>query len=232
MSSEVFIDDQGKEDGRTRSEVLPDYRFHQLLDSELGDIDINEALDSGGIEEKLPNDRIYFIDKIFYYTHDNVSLNHENVHKVNAGPNNEGRAGDIDVGYIHIPTGKIQRIELKSPGRIPERGQREAEQRTYNPIKHAEKQNRDMRNLLDAFEDRTGWSVPYSPRVEAWNDAVDGAVVLEDTPKYSESGCYVASPEAIERARNSEMVQDINDGFFKGWMLGGGENIIEEMDMR
>ncbi|MFO7793555.1 MAG: hypothetical protein R6V35_01105 [Candidatus Nanohaloarchaea archaeon] len=42
----------------------------------------------------------------------------------------------------------------------------------------------------------------------------------------------MASPEAIERAQNSDMIQDINEGFFKGWMLGGGENIIEEMDMR
>lgn len=232
MRSEVFIDDESQNDGRTRDEVLPDYRFHQLLDSELGDIDINEALNSGVVQEELPDDRIYFIDKIFYHTHENISLKHENIHKVNAGPNNEGRAGDIDVGYIHIPTGKIRKIELKSPGRIPERSEREGEERTYDPVKHAEEQNRYMRNLLDAFENKTGWDVPYSPRVEAWNDAVDGEVVLDDIPKYSEIGHYVASPEAIERAQSSEMIQDINEGFFKGWMLGGGENIIEEMGRR
>jgi len=231
VSSEVFIDDQGKEDGRARAGVLPDYRFHQLLDEEIGDIDINEALSSGNLEDELPDDRVYFIDKIFYHTHQNISLEHDNIHKVNAGPQNQGRAGDIDVGYIHIPTGKIRRIELKSPGRIPPRTERENEEKSYNPIKHGEKQNRYMRDLLDAFEDKTGWDVPYSARVEAWNDAVDGDVVLQDIPKYSETGCFAASPEAIERAGDSEMIQDINQGFFKGWMLGGGENIIKEMDI-
>lgn len=229
MSSEVFIDDQGQEDGRTRSEVLPDYRFHQLLDEEMGDIDINEALTEGSVEEELPDDRIYFIDKIFYHTHQNISLEHGNVHKLDAGPNNEGRAGDIDVGYIHVPTGKIRKIELKSPGRIPPRNERENQERNYDPIKHGEEQNQYMKDLLDAFEDKTGWDVPYSPRVEAWNDAVEGDVVLEDIPCYSENGCYVASPEAVEYAESSELIQDIDDGFFNGWMLGGGENIIEEM---
>ena len=234
--SEVFIDAQSNyDDGprstrRSREEVLPDYRFHQLLDEDI-DIDINKALEEDRLEEELPDDRIYFVNKIFYHTGQNVSLEQGNIHKVNAGPNGEGRAGDIDAGFIDLSNGRIRRIELKSPGRIPERAVRASEEGSYDPISHGEKQNRYFRELLDTFENNTGWDIPYSPRVEAWNDAVDGEIQdINSIPKYSQNGAYVASTEAIGRAKNSEKIQALDQAFFKGWMLGGGENIIEEMD--
>lgn len=79
--SEVFIDAQSNyDDGppstrRSREEVLPDYRFHQLLNEEI-DIDINKALDENRLEEELPDDRVYFVNKMFYHTNENVSLGH------------------------------------------------------------------------------------------------------------------------------------------------------------
>mgnify|MGYP000232114436 CR=1 FL=1 len=235
--SEVFIDAQNNyDDGprhtrRSRSEVLPDYRFHQLLDGEI-DIDINKALEENRLQEELPDDRIYFVNKIFYHTGQNVSLEQGNIYKVNEGPNGEGRAGDIDTGFLDLSSGRIRRIELKSPGRIPERAVRSSEERSYDTINHGEKQNRYFRKLLDTFEDNTGWDIPYSPRVEAWNDVVDGEIQdINSIPKYSQNGAYVASDEAIERAKNSEKIEALNHAFFKGWMLGGGENIIREMEL-
>jgi hypothetical protein len=117
VASEVFIDDKGEEDGRSRSEVLPDYRFHEILDNDLADIDIDQALSGRQLDEHLRDDRIYFVNKDFYHTGANVDL--ENVHKVDAGPQGEGRAGDLDVGFVDIPSGRLERIELKSSGTIP-----------------------------------------------------------------------------------------------------------------
>lgn len=234
--SEVFLDSNGhyddgpRSEARSREEVLPDYRFHQLLDEEI-DIDINKALEEDRLEEELPDDRIYFVNKIFYHTDENVSLEHENIQKVNAGPNNRGWAGDIDVGFLDLSNGRIRKIELKSPGRIPARAVRLSEERSYDPINHGEEQNSYFSDLLDAFEGNTGWDMPYSPRVEAWNDVVDGEIQdINSVPKYSQYGAFVASEEAIVRADNSEKIKEFDRVFFKGWMLGGGENIIEEMD--
>ena len=234
--SEVFIDAKGNyDDGpqstrRSRSEVLPDYRFHQLLDEEI-DIDIDRALEEDRLEEELPNDRIYFVNKIFYHSPKNVSLEHENIHKINSGPNKEGRAGDIDVGFLDLSNGRIRKIELKSPGRIPEKAVRASQDRSYDPINHAEEQNSYFSDMLDAFEAITGWDMPYSPRVEAWNDAVEGEIQnISNIPKYSQNGAFVASEEAVERADNEEKIKEFDRAFFKGWMLGGGENIMEEMD--
>lgn len=234
--SEFFIDAQGNYDNgprsnaRSRSEVLPDYRFHQLLDEDI-DIDINKALEEDRLEEELPDDRIYFVNKIFYHTGENVSVEQGNIHKINAGPIGEGRAGDIDAGFIDLSNGRIRRVELKSPGRIPERAVRASKERSYDPISHGEEQNRYFRKLLDTFEDNTGWDIPYSPRVEAWSDVVDGEIQdINSIPKYSQNGSFVASEEAIERAENSEKIKAFDRAFFNGWMLGGGENIIEEIN--
>lgn len=236
--SEVFLDKQGNYDNgplseaRSREEVLPDYRLHQLLDDQI-DIDIERALEEDRLEEQLPDDRIYFVNKIFYHTGKNVSVKEGNVHKVNSGPNNEGRAGDIDVGFIDLSSGRIKKIELKSPSRIPESSVRSSENRTYDPINHAEEQNRYFSSLLNTFEDITGLDMPYSPRIEAWKDAVEGEIQdINQIPKYSRNGAYVASEEAESRAENSDKINEFNQAFFKGWMLGGGENIIEEMGWR
>lgn len=199
-----------------------------MLDEAI-DIDIEEALTEGRLDEELPDDRIYFVNKFFYHTEKNVSIKHENIHKVGAGPEGKGKAGDIDVGYIEVPSGKIRRIELKSPGRIPAKEARRPD-RSYDPVKHAEKQNSYMADLIDAFEENEGWEIPYSPRVEVWNDVVDSSVILDEVPKYSQSGGYVASSNAVDRAEASDKIQAIDEAFFKGWMLGGGEDIIEEMD--
>jgi hypothetical protein len=88
------------------------------------------------LEENLREDRIYLINKDFYYTPQNVTP--EIARKVNAGPNGQGRAGDIDVGYIDIPSGKLEKIELKSPGRIPLAEQRNEVETIYEPIIKAE----------------------------------------------------------------------------------------------
>lgn len=235
--TEVFLDSNGnydtpKSEARSREEVLPDYRIHQMLDDHI-DIDIEEALEEEVLEDEIPDDRIYFVNKIFYHTPRNVTLDQENIHKVDAGPNGEGRAGDIDVGFLDLNSGRIRKIELKSPGRIPPREKREKEQGYYDPITHGKEQNSYFSGLLDGFDRSEGWNMPYSPRVEAWNDAVESEIQdINSIPMYSRNGSYIASEEAINRAKESDRIQAFDEVFFKGWMLGGGEDILEQMNLK
>mgnify|MGYP006278401205 CR=1 FL=1 len=239
MTAEVFLDANGNydeghyADARSREEVLPDYRLHQLLDDEIGGVDINEALEQGYLEEALPDNRIYFVNKYFHHTEKNTILEDGTCLKIGEGPENKGEAGDIDVGFIDLSSGKLRRIELKSPSRIPERAIRERQERSYPAIDHAEEQNAYLARLLDHYEQETGRHVPYSPRVEAWNDAVEGEIQnINQIPKYSENGCFVASGPAIDWAQNSDRIQQFDDAFFKYGMLGGGEDILAEMGLK
>lgn len=238
MSSEYHIDANGciddgpRSQARSRDEVLPDYRLHQLLDSEIN-LDINEALEEDVIVEALPDNRVYFINKTFYHTNDNTSVADGTAYKINEGPDNMGEAGDIDVGFLDLSSGKLRRIELKSPGRIPERHVREKEERGYPRVREGEKQNSYLAKLLDHYENETGRHVPYSPRVEVWNDVVEGEIQdINAIPKYSQQGHFVATDKAIDWAESSEMIEEFNYGFFKGWMFGGGEDILEEMGFK
>lgn len=227
MNSGVFLDNNGEDDGRDRHDVLTDYRFHQYLDDDLHDISIDEALDQGVLEEELRDDKIYFVDKYYYHTYRNVDTS--NAHKVNAGPKNEGRAGDLDVGTIHIPTGKVEKIELKSPGRIPSAEERKETDQTYDPIIHAEKQNEYLKDLLDNIEKSRGMNLSYSSHVEAWNDAVTEPIFLNDIPQYSNEGRYLCTSEAREKAEESEIIEVLDNDLFKGRMFGGGEDILENI---
>lgn len=228
MKSGVFLDSNGEEDGRDRHEVLTDYRLHQYLDEDLGSMPIDEALEQDILEEELRDDKIYFVDKNYFHTYQNVDPS--NAHKVNAGPEGKGKAGDLDVGAIYISTGKVEKIELKSPGRIPSAEERQEMEETFDPINHAEKQNEYLRELLDNIENNRGIEIPYSSRVEAWNDAVTGQIQsIHSIPQYSDQGRYVCTPEAKRRAEESEIVEIIDNDLFKGRMLGGGEDIMENM---
>ncbi|MBC5792812.1 MAG: hypothetical protein H8Z69_02110 [Nanohaloarchaea archaeon] len=210
LKPELFVDSGANyEEGRLRHDVLCDFKVEEW------------------VKDGLRDDTIYFVDKEYYHTPSNVDP--EIASKVGAGPEGRGWAGDLDAGKLHVPTGELTKIELKSPGRIPSREEREQSEETFNPIRKAEKQNKYMKRLLDNIEANTGISVPYSPQVEAWNDVVNEPIILDDLPYYSENGGYMCTEEAYERAKGSEMVELIDENLFKGRMFGGGEDLLEEV---
>lgn len=225
MSSGYFIDSEGNYDkSRDRHDILADFRLHEWIKDDLGgDFSCREDLVEG-----LSDDIIYFVDKDYYHTLQNVDPGKAS--KIGAGPDGRGKAGDLDVGKIEIPRGKITKVELKSPGRIPPVHQRALEDSTYETIKKAHDQNEYLGELLEIMEASYDTVIPYSSRVEAWNDVVNDSVRLEEFPAYSTAGTYICTPEAERKAMESEKIQDINEGLFRGWMLGGGENILENMD--
>lgn len=230
MGSEYFIDNQGNVDEeRTRSDVLPDYRFHELLKDDLSGVSIDEALQQDSLSENLRDDRIYLINKNFYHTPQNVDP--EIARKVDAGPNGEGRAGDIDVGYIDVHSGELEKIELKSPGRIPPAEERNRMDETFDPIIEGEEQNQYLQRLLRNVEANENVFFPYSSGVEAWRDIVDDGIEnIDEIPRYSANGTYVCTPEAREAAEESEVVRKLDHTMFKGFLFGGGEDILEELE--
>jgi hypothetical protein len=72
--------------------------------------------------------------------------------------------------------------------------------------------------------------IPYSSGIEAWRDVVDNGIDnLNEIPMYSERGAYICTPEAREAAEESQEIETLDQTIFKGFLFGGGENILEEL---
>jgi hypothetical protein len=226
LKSGVFLDSQGKYDGRDRHDVLVDFRLHDFIVDNPYQDTVSGAEE---LEENLSDDEIYLIEKNYYHTPQNVDP--QKAHKVGAGADNLGKAGDIDVGKIDLETGKITRIELKSPGRIPAAEFRAQQEKNYDLISHGIEQNEYMKDLLDNIERNQGVDIPYSSRVRAWNDVVKEPIEdIEKLPNYSEAGTYLCTAEAEKKAKQSEKILTLDDDLFKGWLFGGGDSVIENID--
>lgn len=225
MSSGLFVDYTGTEDGRRRHEVLTDFRFNELIKDQIG----HDFSSKEGLIEGLSDDKIYFVERDYYHTLSNIDPS--NAYKVGAGPAGKGKAGDLDVGMIDIPNGKITKIELKAPGKIPPLEEREDLDKSYESVRKAHRQNKYLAELLENIENSESVEIPYSSRVEVWNDVIrDETIVLDDLTNYSSHGTYLCTPEAERRARESEKIQMLDEALFKNWMLGGGESILEDID--
>lgn len=226
MKSGVFLDSQGDYDGRDRHDVLTDFSLHDWI---VDDPYQDTITDSEELEERLSDDVIYLVERDYYHTPQNVDP--QKAHKVGAGADNLGRAGDIDVGKIDLETGKITRIELKSPGRIPAIEFRAQQEKSYDPISHGIEQNEYMKDLLDNIERNQGVDIPYSSRVRAWNDVVEEPIQdIEKLPRYSDAGAYLCTPEAERKAKQSEKITTLDDDLFKGWLFGGSDSIMQNID--
>ncbi|MFQ3275531.1 MAG: hypothetical protein ACI9LV_000892 [Candidatus Nanohaloarchaea archaeon] len=226
MKSGVFLDSQGGYDGRDRHDVLTDFKLHEWI---VDDPYRDEVAGREGLEQKLSDDEIYLIERDYYHTPQNVDPH--KAHKVGAGADNQGRAGDIDVGRIDLETGKITRLELKSPGRIPPVEKRAQQEEMYDLVEHGVGQNEYMRELLDNIERNQGVDIPYSSRVLAWNDVVEEPIEdIHSIPNYSDVGAYLCTPEAERKARESDIVSTVDNDLFRGWLFGGDDSILENID--
>jgi len=226
LSPDRVIGTGTRHDKRPRHPVVCDARLNQLLEEDSGIRSVEEALGCGILDEKLRDDRIYFVEKDLYHTPENIDQ--KIAYKIDAGPEGKGHAGDIDVGYLDLNTREIRNIELKSNGTISPVGSIGEDDRTPSCVKEGEDTNSYIGRLLKNYAENDNFRVPYNPSVEVWNGVVSSRRDLCRSPKYTDHGSVIASDKALERARNLDWVEELDYGMFNGWMLGGDEVIREE----